>query len=231
MAKPIRKKLEVQHDKSTFQIKLKQRLLIGAIILYTFLLFSKTLTNDFVNWDDPFYLQQNMLIQDLSWNNIVKIFKTPVIGMYNPLTFITFAIEHHFWKFDPHPYHFFNLLFHLINVWLVFIFICRLTKNINAAAIVALLFAIHPLHVGAVAWVSQRKTVLFAIFYFLALIEYLKFIESDKKTKKYILIILYFILSLLSKPSAVSLPLILLLIDYYIGRKYTLKTLIEKIPF
>jgi len=119
----------------------------------------------------------------------------------------------------------------LLNTILVFFFIYLMIGRIDVSSIVALFFAIHPMHVESVAWISERKDVLYAFFYIGSLISYFYYLKSSKEIKYLILTFILFILSLLSKSAAVTLPLVLILMDYYLGKKYTLRLLIEKVPF
>jgi protein O-mannosyl-transferase len=122
-------------------------------------------------------------------------------------------------------------LVHLLNIVLVFYFVFRLTnQKFWLAFIVALLFGLHPLHVESVAWVAERKDVLYTTFFLLGLIAYLKYL-NNKSLYKLLLVILFFGLSLMSKPAAVIFPVVLLAVDYYFDRLKTLKTYLEKIPF
>src|SRR5205823_708637 len=112
-----------------------------------------------------------------------------------------------------------------------FLFIYELTKRYETAAIVALLFAIHPMHVSIATWVSELKTSMYTIFYFLALVQYIKYVRNNQRVKYLIYTALFFLFSLLSKPSAVTLAPMLLLLDYYLSRKFDKKVFLEKIPF
>ena len=205
--------------------------ILGSILIFTFLIFSDTLHYQFVNWDDPFYVLNNLEIKNFSFEGFKKIFTTPIIGMYNPITFVVYAFEYKFWGLNPKTFHLFNLLFHLIATVTVFNFIYNLSKRYETATIVALLFAIHPMHISAVTWISQTKTSLYLIFYFLALNYYLKYIKDNYKIKYLVYISILFILSCLSKPSAVTLAPIMLLLDYYLSRKIDKRLILEKIPF
>jgi tetratricopeptide (TPR) repeat protein len=213
---------------------LKDRFLWGAmllLLLITGLVFSSSLQNGFVDdWDDQLYVTQNPLVltDNIPWD---KIWKEPVAGNYHPITMISLAIDHQFSGREPFGYHLTNLLLHLANVLLVFFFFLKLTDgNKFIAFFSGLLFGIHPMHVESVAWISERKDVLYTFFFFIALICYLQYLD---KKKLYFLgaCFLLFILSLLSKPAAVIFPLILLLIDWQQKREINLKMLAEKIPF
>ena len=156
---------------------------------------------------------------------------TPIMGNYHPLVIISYAWEYFFFKLNPAPYHIVNMIIHLLNCVLVFYFILRLGSSIPVAFITGLLFGIHPLHVESVAWISERKDVLYAFFYLISLICYLSYLEKRPGYKYYFFAMFFFILSLLSKPMAVTLPLILFLMDYFNERKIDYRSIIEKIPF
>jgi len=206
-------------------------ILIGILIL-TIVVFSGVRNADFIkNWDDDVYINQNHLIKNLSINNVKKIFSEPYFSNYHPFTTFVYALEYHFFNLNPVPYHLVNLVVHLINIILVFYFILFLTGRIVASVFISLLFAIHPMHVESVVWISELKDVLYAMFYLLALITYVSFIKKKKNWVFYGLALLFFALSLLSKSMAVTLPLVLLLIDYYLHKSLSFRFFIEKIPF
>ena len=206
---------------------------ISIILLLTFISYYPALKCQFTSWDDPLYILENYLVKNLSFENIKKIFSfdNAVALNYHPVTILSFAIDYHFSKLNPFQYHLVNIIFHLLNTFLVFIFILRLTdKKLFPAVFVSLIFGIHPMHVESVAWISERKDVLYAFFFLSSLLFYLKF-NRTKKTKFLVITFLLFILSVLSKAMAVVLPIIMLLIDYFQDRKITMKIIAEKIPF
>ena len=209
--------------------------LILFILLLTIVVYSNSIRNEFTNWDDDAYVQENADIKEISAHNIKNIFTSYYQSMYLPATIISFAAEYKLFKYNPIAYHLDNLILHLINIVLVFIFILKLTKKQEIAFIVSLFFAIHPMHVESVSWISERKDVLYAVFFMLSLIYYFNHITEQRKTNlkglNYILSVIFFILAALSKSAAVVLPAILLLTDYYTGRKLKLNLIIEKIPF
>ncbi|MGP8214094.1 MAG: tetratricopeptide repeat protein [Bacteroidia bacterium] len=203
---------------------------IAGITVLTIIVYLPSLQNLFTNWDDPIYVTDNILIRNLSLPSIKSYFCNYVAGNYHPLTMLSLAINYNFSGLSPGFYHITNLFIHICNALLVYVFIKKLTGDIRIAAITSLLFAIHPLHVESVAWVSERKDVLYAFFYFSALCVYLNYVKAPA-VKLYFTVIILYILSLLSKAMAVTLPLVLLLLDYYKGRKPDSKAIFEKIPF
>lgn len=205
------------------------KLYIGLVVLITFLAFTPSLNNKFTNWDDDFYVVNNGIIREFSFQNTVKIFTTSYNENYMPLTILSYNLEYTLFKLNPFVYHLNNLLLHLFNCVLVFYFISLLFTNNRIAFVVALLFGVHPMHVESVAWVAERKDVLYSLFYLLSLIFYFKYLKSQKA--RYFLIALFsFVFSCLSKAMAVTLPFVLLLLDYYAERKFDRKVFLEKIP-
>jgi protein O-mannosyl-transferase len=209
---------------------------LAAILLLTIIAFTPALKNGFTNWDDNRYIAENPLITNLSFANIKNIFSInhPVALNYHPITILSFAIDYHLSDYSPARYHTTNLIIHLLNTALVFWFIFLLSgKKIEVASIVALFFGIHPMHVESVAWISERKDVLYVFFFLSSIICYFKYrsAQSGKEILLYMLTLTLFLLSILSKAMAVVLPLVFLLIDYYEGRKFEKKSILEKIPF
>ncbi|MFC2149638.1 tetratricopeptide repeat protein [Candidatus Auribacterota bacterium] len=196
----------------------------------TLIAFYPCINNGFTNWDDDKQLTENPKITQLTWKNTGNYFIEAHDGLYHPLVLLSFAIEYHFFKFNPTPYHVTNLIFHLFNVLLVFWLFLMISKKTWSALIVALLFAIHPLHVASVAWIAERKDVMYAFFFLGSLISYLYY-KRDNKTNYYLLTIFLFILSLLAKPMGITLPVVLLLIDYFMDNKFSKKIILNKIPF
>lgn len=232
--------------------KAKTIVIRGAILCITFFTYFSALQNEFVNWDDNVYVYENPTIRSIDIGFFKWVFTAIVSSSWHPLTIFSLALDYKCWGLDPFGYHLTNIILHLLNTLLVFILTEELIKikgkdNSKAglkATIVstttALLFGIHPLHVESVAWISERKDVLYAFFYLMAVLLYLKYAFSDSKkgkVKYYILCLFLFILSILSKPMAVTLPLIFLILDFYpLGRIYgkntkAKKVYIEKIPF
>ncbi len=209
----------------------RNKIILVLILVFALGLFAKATKFYFVTWDDPQYLIDNNIIRDLSFRGLINIFTQPVIGMYNPLTFLVYSLIYKFFGLDPNAYHFLNVMLHLLATIIAFQFIFKLTKRYETAAIVALLFAIHPMHVSVAVWVSQTKTSLCTIFYFSALISYLDYVNNNYKIKSLFYVGLFFILAVLSKPDAVTIAPVLFLLDYYLARKLDKKLFFEKIPF
>jgi tetratricopeptide (TPR) repeat protein len=199
-------------------------------IALTAVVYSMSIKNSWIkNWDDGGYVTEHDATSTLSASNLYKltshdisrIFTTFYKGNYHPLTTLVYAVEYNIFKDNAKPYHFINLLFHLLNVLLVFLFLKKITKRPEIAFIAALLFGIHPMHVESVAWVSELKDVMYTFFFLLSVLYYMKSSEKkENKIKSYIISLIFFILSCLSKSAAVTLPAILVLLDLYIRKKW-----------
>lgn len=212
-----------------------QLLSVAMILIATYLCFLPSLSSkkEFTNWDDPMYVTEQPLITSLSKENIKLLFKpeTHVALNYHPITMLSLALNYSNSKLNPKSYVQTNILFHILNTLLVFIFLYLLSgKKFWVGAIAGLWFGIHPMHVESVAWVSERKDVLYCFFFLLACISYLQFLDTKRWSYLFLVFVL-FVLSCLSKAMAVPLPFILLLIDYYMQRKIDIRVILEKIPF
>lgn len=205
--------------------------LIVTLCVITFFSYAPVLKNNFINFDDPEHIIEQPLIKSLSLNNLKKIFSENVNTTYIPLTMLSFAVEYHFFKLKPFIYHLDNLLMHLGVISLIFLFCIELKLNRLTAFTAALLFGLHPMHVESVAWATERKDVLYALFYLLSMLVYLKFLNLERRKVYYVLSWILGLFSMLSKPMAVSLPLVLLLIDFLKGRTDIKRCIMEKALF
>ena len=202
-----------------------------------------TFSNGFINWDDDRHVTRNNQIKSLDAQGLSRIFTGTVNKIYIPLTTLTFALEYHFFKFQPFYYHLNNLLLHLGVGVLVFYWGRSLGLSWAAGLIGMVIFLVHPIHVESVAWVSERKDVLYAFFYLAAVNLYLTrpilgidrakpaLIPGIMKDKNYWGSLFLGLLAMLAKPMALSLPLILVLCDWFKGRQDLRRILGEKIPY
>jgi len=204
---------------------------LTLILIITFLVYLPAFENGFTNWDDDKYVTENPLITEFSANNIRLIFSDFYLGNYHPLTLISLAADYQIDNLNPFYFHLTNILLHFINIVLVFYLVLLLIKNLKIAIITSILFAVHSLQVESVVWISERKDVLYTMFFLASLISYIIYIKNPRY-KFYILSLFLFILSLLSKGMAVSLTIVIVFIDYLYRRKFSSKkVIIEKIPF
>jgi hypothetical protein len=221
-------------DGDSFWKSRNNLLFLLAILSITFGVYLPSLQNGFVNWDDGFYIYTNPLITDISnWKSffisVKEIFATHVNEGYTPITVLSFAFEKMVYGLNrPGMWHLNNIILHLVCVLLVFRIALALGLKLIPAAFCALLFGIQPMRVESVAWLTERKDVLFGSFYLLALYYYIKSVKSSFRKQYLFIIIASFIIALLSKIQAVTLPLSMLLVDYYFGRTLSMKLIYEK---
>ncbi len=220
----------------------KATVISAALIaaLAAFLVYMPSLNNGFVLWDDPVYIYGNPNIRgfDLEW-----AFKAIVGGTWLPLTLLSFAIDYSLWGLNPFGFHLTNSILHTLNTFLLALLGVRFAKGMDEAIspkgifLIALstglLFGIHPTHVESVAWATERKDVLNAFFFLLGLHAYVSYSKA-LKPGWYILTLLFFVLSLLSKAMTVTMPLVLIIMDFYPLKRAGAeikRILIEKLPF
>ncbi len=204
--------------------------LLAAILFGTFLMYSGSLNNAILTFDDNEYFQNYPEVTNLSWESIGMYFTNYYVIMYQPLPVLSFALNYHFTGLDPVPLHMVNIIMHLFCIILVYIFISELTSNRYISLVVSALFAFHPMNVEAVAWISARSSSMYTLFYLGALISYLRYIKTGSG-KFFVYTIIWFLFSLFSKAQAVTLPVVLILFDYYYNRKLlSRKVIYEKLP-
>lgn len=209
----------------------KHHILLATIIVATIGIYFQTLSFDFVNWDDDYYVTNNLQVSNPTIHNLALFFTQGNTANYHPITMLSLALNYAIGGENATGYHLFNLLFHLLNTILLYLWVKNLwPKQMYLPLIIASIFALHPMHVESVAWISSRKDVLFFFFYFLGLLSYHHFYRQ-KKTKYFIYTLGFFMLSALSKPTAVIFPIHLLLIDYLLNIKISFRLLVEKTPF
>lgn len=214
------------------RIEKLQPFCLFIILLMTALVFAPSIMFNFVNWDDYYYVVENPLVRELSWGNLQKIFSSDVMGNYQPLVVLSLAIDYARYGLHPSGYHLTNIIFHLLNVCLVFVFLRLLKLSSVLIICTTFLFALHPLRVESVVWITERKDVLFLFFYMMSL----NFYILSRKHSKFVIPLnlvsfIFFVCSLLSKPSAVSLPVVLILLDWFLEKKINLNCVISKLPF
>ncbi|MEK7529898.1 MAG: hypothetical protein AAB570_03155, partial [Patescibacteria group bacterium] len=177
--------------------------------------FSPVFTLDFIRYDDALYVTDNPGVkQGLSVQGLRYAATAIVSGNYHPLTVLSHQLDVTLFGLQPMGHHAVNLSFHIVNACLLLHLLTTMTGAPRRSLAVAMLFAIHPLHVESVAWVSERKDVLSTFFMFLAIGAYVSFVRNRDRTA-YIRTIAWYLLALLAKPMPVTLPFLLLLLDYW----------------
>jgi len=209
----------------------RTRLFVILLLVITLLAFSPVLFAGFTNWDDQVMVTSNSSITTLTPSSAWHLFTSFHERLYHPLVSLSYAIEYKFFGLNPFVFHLTNLTLHLLNVLLVFWFMTLLLKNRFVAFATALLFAIHPMHVESVAWISERKDVLYSFFFMGSLVSYAHYAETPTKKHYLLLSLVLFIASLLSKSLAIPLPLVLLSVDAFKQRKLDRAVWGEKLPF
>lgn len=219
-------------------------LVILSLILFagTLILYLPTFSNAFVNYDDPAYVTANAhVLQGLSWSNLAWAWTATIEANWHPLTWISHMADVQLFGVNPRGHHLVNVFFHALNVVLLFLVLLRATGYTVRSAVAAALFAVHPLNVECVAWVAERKSLLSMAFLLMALLAY-GWYAKQRSVGRYAAVLGLFALGLAAKPMIVTLPVLLLLWDYWpldrlaVGarnaqdRTANLRLIAEKIP-
>jgi tetratricopeptide (TPR) repeat protein len=197
----------------------KKILISLMLVAVTCAVYVRVSEHQFVDYDDGLYITDNPRVQSgLTASGIVWAFTTLHAGNWHPLTWLSHMADIQLFGLNPGPHHLMNVLLHAVNTVLLFLLLLRMTGARWRSALVAALFALHPLHVESVAWVAERKDVLSSFFFMVALLLYVRYTESPSRGK-FLLTLGAFALGLMAKPMLVTLPLVLLLLDYWpLGR-------------
>jgi tetratricopeptide (TPR) repeat protein len=228
--------------------RIKPSLLICLVLaVVTFGVYWPMTHHDFILFDDPQYITDNAHVTaGVTWRGIVWAFTNDEAANWHPLTWISHMVDCDLFGLYAGGHHLVNLLFHIANSVLLFLWLSRLTGALWRSAFVAAFFAWHPLHVESVAWAAERKDVLSTFFWLLTLMAYTSYVQRRAKLEtkgaplKYGLALLLFACGLMSKPMVVTLPFVLLLLDFWPLQRFSLSTfnlplllrlVVEKIPF
>jgi len=212
-------------SEATQQKNLIPVLICLALAIITVITFWSLKECGFTNFDDQGYVYENAYVQSgLNWNSIGQAFSfsselVELSGHWHPVTWLSFMLDYQIFGLKPQGFHLINLLFHVMNTILLFLIFHRMTKKLWPSAFVATLFAIHPLHVESVAWIVERKDVLSTFFFMLTLGAYSYYVEHPG-LRRYCFVFLFFALGLMAKSMLVTLPFVLLLLDYWPLRRF-----------
>jgi protein O-mannosyl-transferase len=200
----------------------KKILICIFILVSTFSVYSQVQDHEFINYDDNKYVTESSIVKaGFTTENIILVFTDAHFGMWIPITTLSYILDYELYVLNAKGYLLTNLFFHIANSLLLFLVLFRFTGAIWQSAFVAAMFAFHPLNVDSVAWVSERKNVLSTLFLLLTMWAYINYVNKPT-IKKYGLVFLFFSLGLMSKPILVTLPFVLLLLDYWpLGRVKT----------
>lgn len=209
-------------------------LLVFLLVTLSLTAFLPAFNCGFINYDDPQYVYENPnVIGGLSFTGIQWAFTATQMSNWHPVTWISHQIDCQLFGLNPRGHHASSIVLHICNSLLLFLALCKLTGTTLRSAFVALLFALHPLHVESAVWISERKDLLCAMFFMTTLVIYCHYINR-RDTLSYLSLLLACIAGFLSKPMMVSIPLILLLLDWWplkrFDREPVKKLLLEKTP-
>jgi protein O-mannosyl-transferase len=207
--------------------------LIWVVLGLVFGVYSVAFSNEFLDWDDHLYVTKNTLIQNPTWVNLKLLLRAEVALNYHPLTMFTLWLNAVvFGVQTAKSFIVVNVLLHLVNTYLVYKFGQFLFQNKGYGALaMALLWGLHPLHVESVAWVAERKDVLYTLFYLLAILQYCKY-KQESSVKYYWLAVVFMVLGGFSKAMVASLPLVMLLLDYWLDQELpSVQKFLAKWPF
>jgi len=217
-------------------------LILSALALVTFAVFSPALSNDFVEWDDQMNLTGNEQYRGLGPTQLKYFFTTVLLGHYIPMTWLTFGLDYVLWGMKPVGYHLTSLLLYAANAAVLYLVASRMLARATTlagiplrlgAVAATLFFTLHPLRAESVAWVTERRDVLSGLFFLLTILTYVKTCEASGRRRSWLLAgsAGFYVLALASKGSVMILPALLLVLDIYPLRQLGRRTLIEKIPF
>ena len=202
--------------KYNFLYKRRQEIIICLFLVAATLAVYWQITNhEFINYDDETYITKNLNVQTgLTFESIKWAFTSFHAGNWHPVTWLSHMLDIELYGLNPMGHHWTNLQFHIANTLLLFFILQQMTGALWKSAFVAALFALHPLHVESVAWISERKDVLSTFFWILSMWAYVRYLRHPDK-KRYFLLIFFFIIGLMTKPMLVTLPFALVLLDFW----------------
>src|ERR1043165_7519310 len=195
----------------------KTILICFFLVALIWLVFGQTLGHEFINYDDPDYVYQNPAISEgLQIPNAIRAFTHIHANNWHPLTTLSHMLDCQLYGLRPLGHHFTNVLLHTAAALLLFLVLQQMTAFTWRSAFVAAIFAIHPLRVESVAWIAERKDVLSGVFFMLTLMAYARYVRSERRSAgKYLLVVLFFALGLMCKPTLATLRFVLLLLNYW----------------
>ncbi len=203
----------------------------GLLLLAVGLVFAQTVRSGFINFDDGLYVYENShVLQGLSLREIDWVFTRLHAGYWIPLTWISFMLDNQLYGLGAGGFHLTNVLLHAATVILLLLVLWRMTGDFWPSALAAAIFAVHPLRVESVAWVTERKDVLSGLFFVLALGAYVSYVRHQFSVARYLAIMLFLALGLMAKPILVTLPLVLLLLDCWPLGRFSSSSLRHPMP-
>lgn len=209
-----------------------------VLAVITLAVFWQTVQYEFVNSDDNIYIYENPFVQrGLTWAGLHWAFTYGEIGHWHPLTWLSHMLDCQMYGLDAGGHHLTNVLLHTTSVILLFLVLRQMTGMVWRSAFVAAIFAVHPLRAESVAWISERKDVLSGLFFMLTLLMYFRYVHSPRSILRYSAVLIAFTLGLLSKNMLVTLPFVLLLLDFWPLKRFSdfapevvFRLTVEKVP-
>jgi len=190
------------------------------LVVATFCIYSQVQDHEFINFDDDLYITNNLNVQaGLTSESFKWAFTTSHPPYWHPMTWLSHMLDYQLYGLHPKGHYLTNLFLHIASALILFIVLLRMTGTLWQSAFVAALFALHPLNVESVAWIAERKNVLSTLFWLITMWAYIYYAEKPT-VKRYGLVFLFFTLGLMSKPMLVTLPFVLLLLDYWPLRRF-----------
>ena len=200
----------------------RECLIYLLLVLTTVTVFWQVRNHEFINLDDSKYVTENRHVQNgLTLDSMIWAFTTTQVANWHPLTWLSHMLDCQLYGLHPKGHHLTNVFLHLLNTLLLFFILQRMTGALWRSGLVAAFFALHPLHVESVAWVAERKDVLSTLFWLLTMWGYIWYVERPRLTR-YLLTLLAFTLGLMTKPMLVTMPCVLLLLDYWPLKRFQL---------
>jgi Flp pilus assembly protein TadD len=204
-------------DSSGFRIGRRELLIGVGLIVAVVAVYGQVLSHQFINLDDDIYMYENPMVSaGLTTKGVAWAFTTFHAANWHPLTWLSHMLDAQVFGLNPGAHLAINVLFHILNSLLVFALLWRMTRHLWRSAIVAALFALHPMHVESVAWAAERKDVLSAFFGFLSLLAYVRYARAARPSwKQFLPVTVSLALALMAKPMFVTWPFVMLLLDYW----------------
>jgi tetratricopeptide (TPR) repeat protein len=194
-------------------------LISAALAVATLVAYEPIRHNDFIQYDDQPYVTENPNVKGgITQQSVIWAFTKSHAANWHPITWLSHMLDCEIYGLNPLGHHITSLLIHIANSLLLFLLLSKMTGSVWPSAFVAAAFALHPVHVESVAWVAERKDVLSGLFWMLTMLAYVHYVRRPN-VRRYVLVLLAFVMGLMSKPMVVTLPFVLLLLDYWpLGR-------------
>lgn len=203
-----------------------ERIFLIIILLACFVSYFQIVNHDFIRWDDDKQITENTFVKNLNWQSIKHNLNSE---RYTFLTLTSYSVIYNLWGNNPLPFHCFSILLHLLNVFLIFLLSKKLSNNIYVTCLVAMLFALHPMRVESVAWISEAKDLLFTFFTLCSFLIYIKYLKNNFNFIYLLFVAIFALLASFSKIQGILVPVSLFLFDIYYKRQFSISLVLEKL--